>query len=292
AEGLSKGSEKTDVPNGLKAAQVAEAAARGESRPELVREILFTKAGEPKKTCATKQVDPAVCEFLKAEQARLEAAFATARRARVAEDTVYALTLAWFYVQAHAAEKRRSGGLDFADLIERSCALLDSEPAAAWVLYKLDGGIDHILVDEAQDTALDQWRIVRALTGEFFAGGERRREHRLERNLVGDEKQSIYSFQGAQPELLIHEFEFHRQRASGAGYRFERVDLLASWRSTPQVLSFVDATFSPPELAEAILPRASAEKIEHRAMRAEHAGCVDIWPLEQEAKGAEREAWD
>src|SRR5690606_39182992 len=105
AEGLSKGSEKTDVPNGLKAAQVAEAAARGESRPELVREILFTKAGEPKKTCATKQVDPAVCEFLKAEQARLEAAFATARRARVAEDTVYALTLAWFYVQAHAAEK-------------------------------------------------------------------------------------------------------------------------------------------------------------------------------------------
>jgi len=294
AEGLSKGSEKTDVPNGLKAAQVAEAAARGESRPELVREILFTKAGEPKKTCATKQVDPAVCEFLKAEQARLEAAFATARRARVAEDTVYALTLAWFYVQAHAAEKRRSGGLDFADLIERSCALLDSEPAAAWVLYKLDGGIDHILVDEAQDTALDQWRIVRALTGEFFAGGERRSEHRLERNIfvVGDEKQSIYSFQGAQPELLIHEFEFHRQRASGAGYRFERVDLLASWRSTPQVLSFVDATFSPPELAEAILPRASAEKIEHRAMRAEHAGCVDIWPLEQEAKGAEREAWD
>src|SRR5690606_7324371 len=157
-----------------------------------------------------------------------------------------------------------------------------------------DGGIDHILVDEAQDTALDQWRIVRALTGEFFAGGERRSEHRLERNIfvVGDEKQSIYSFQGAQPELLIHEFEFHRQRASGAGYRFERVDLLASWRSTPQVLSFVDATFSPPELAEAILPRASAEKIEHRAMRAEHAGCVDIWPLEQEAKGAEREAWD
>lgn len=294
AEALLKGSEKTDAPNGMKAAQVAEAATLGESRPELVREILFTKAGEPKKTCATKQVDPAVCEWLKAEQARLAEAFETAKRARVAEDTVYALTLAAYYVEAHEAEKARSGGLDFADLIERSCALLASQPAAAWVLYKLDGGIDHILVDEAQDTAPDQWRIVRALTGEFFAGEAREAEQRLERNIfvVGDEKQSIYSFQGAQPELLIHEFEFHRERASGAGFRFERVDLLASWRSTPQVLSFVDATFAPPELAEAVLPRASAEKIEHRAMRADHAGCVDIWPLEQETRSAEREAWD
>ncbi|MFC3080394.1 double-strand break repair helicase AddA [Phenylobacterium terrae] len=294
AEALLKGSEKTDVPNGLKAAQVAEAAALGEGRPQLIREILFTKAGEPKKTCATKQVEPAVCDFLKAEQERIGEAFRLARRARVAEDTVYALTLAAHYVHAHETEKARSGGLDFADLIERTCALLASRPAAAWVLYKLDGGIDHILVDEAQDTAPDQWRIVRALTGEFFAGEDRKAERRLERNIfvVGDEKQSIYSFQGAQPELLIHEFEFHRERASGAGFRFERVDLLASWRSTPQVLSFVDATFAPPDLATAILPRAAAEKIEHKAMRAAHAGCVDIWPLEQEAKGAERDAWD
>ncbi|HEX2559319.1 double-strand break repair helicase AddA [Phenylobacterium sp.] len=294
AEALLKGSEKTDVPNGLKAAQVAEAAALGESRPQLIREMLFTQAGEPRKTCATKQVDPAVCEWLKAEQERIAEAFKMAKRARVAEDTVYALTLAAAYVHAHETEKARSGGLDFADLIERTCALLASRPAAAWVLYKLDGGIDHILVDEAQDTAPDQWRIVRALTGEFFAGEDRKAERRLERNIfvVGDEKQSIYSFQGAQPELLIHEFEFHRERASGAGFRFERVDLLASWRSTPQVLSFVDATFAPPELATAILPRAAAEKIEHTAMRAAHAGCVDIWPLEQELTGSERDAWD
>ncbi|HEY9218304.1 MAG TPA: double-strand break repair helicase AddA, partial [Phenylobacterium sp.] len=294
AAALALGSEKTDVPNGLKAAQIAEAAARGESRPDLVRALLFTGAGEPRKTCATKQVDPNVCEWLKDEQTRIGEAFALAKAARVAWDTVYALTLAGAYVHAYEAEKRRAGALDFADLVEKTCQLLATRPAAAWVLYKLDGGIDHMLVDEAQDTAPDQWEIVRALAGEFFAGDGRRSEERLERNLfvVGDEKQSIYSFQGARPELLIQQFEFHRDRASGAGYKFERVDLLASWRSTPQVLSFVDAAFAPPELAKAILPRAEAEPIVHRPMRRDHNGCVDIWPLEQEQKGAERDAWD
>ncbi|HYG26304.1 MAG TPA: 3'-5' exonuclease, partial [Caulobacteraceae bacterium] len=107
-----------------------------------------------------------------------------------------------------------------------------------------------------------------------------------------DRKQSIYSFQGAQPELLIGEFEFHRDRAEGAGFQFERVDLLDSWRSTPQVLSFVDACFAPPELARAILPRAEAEAIVHKPQRVSDAGCVDLWPLERETKEPDREAWD
>ncbi|MDB5427627.1 MAG: helicase, UvrD/Rep family, partial [Phenylobacterium sp.] len=166
-------------------------------------------------------------------------------------------------------------------------------PAASWVLYKLDGGIDHILVDEAQDTAPDQWTIVDALTEEFFSGAGVRGEARV-RDLfvVGDEKQSIYSFQGARPELLLRKFEFHRDRATGAGFRFERVDLLTSWRSTPQVLSFVDAVFAPLELAGAIQPRDEPEPVIHKAVRHDHAGCVDVWPLEVEKKGEEREAWD
>ena len=164
---------------------------------------------------------------------------------------------------------------------------------AAWVLYKLDGGIDHILVDEAQDTAPEQWEIVRALTEEFFSGAGKPTDRPLERNMfvVGDEKQSIYSFQGARPELLIQEFEFHRDRATGAGLRFERVDLLTSWRSTPQVLAFVDAAFAPPELAAAILPRPEAAAVVHEAVRTD-AGCVDLWSLEREEKGDVRDAWD
>jgi ATP-dependent helicase/nuclease subunit A len=261
--------------------------------------VFFTQGGEGTpatwvgKTAALKSREALRVQLL-AEQARLEAARERWRAAQVAVDTANALRLAAAYLTAYRLEKDRAGALDFTDLIEKTRHLLRSAPAAAWVLYKLDGGVDHILVDEAQDTAPDQWRIVRALTEEFFAGAGVDPEAARTRNLfvVGDEKQSIYSFQGAQPEELHREFEFHRDRATGAGFRFERVELLASWRSTPQVLSFVDAVFAPTELAGAIQPRPEPEGVRHLAKRADHPGCVDVWPLERETKGEEREAWD
>ncbi|MDP3746514.1 MAG: double-strand break repair helicase AddA [Phenylobacterium sp.] len=233
--------------------------------------------------------------FLLLEQDRLAELRERLRAAQVALDTKAALILAHAYLEAYRLEKSFSGALDFSDLIEKTRDLVASRPMAAWVLYKLDGGIDHILVDEAQDTAPEQWQIVRALTEEFFSGaGAPSLRERLERNMfvVGDEKQSIYSFQGARPELLIQEFEFHRDRARGAGFRFERVDLLTSWRSTPQVLSFVDAAFAPADLSRAILPRVEAELIRHEPVRTAHAGCVDLWPLEREAPAEDRQAWD
>ncbi|MES2897849.1 MAG: double-strand break repair helicase AddA [Pseudomonadota bacterium] len=230
--------------------------------------------------------------FLLLEQDRLAELRERLRAAQVALDTKAALILAHAYLEAYRLEKTFSGALDFSDLIEKTRDLVASRPMAAWVLYKLDGGIDHILVDEAQDTAPEQWEIVRALTEEFFSGDGVTADRRRNMFVVGDEKQSIYSFQGARPELLIQEFEFHRNRATGAGYRFERVDLLTSWRSTPEVLGFVDAAFAPAELSQAILPRLEAELIRHEAVRRDHAGCVDLWPLEREIPSDDRLAWD
>jgi ATP-dependent helicase/nuclease subunit A len=259
--------------------------------------VLFTEKGEGDgvkwvgKTSGLKAHEGLRVRLL-AEQARLHEARQRYRAAQVAADSIGALTLANAYLEAYRIEKKAAGALDFADLIEKACHLLRDRPAAAWVLYKLDGGIDHILVDEAQDTAPDQWTIVDALSEEFFAGAGVQGESRQRRLfVVGDEKQSIYSFQGAQPELLLRKFEFHRDRAVGAGYRFERVDLLTSWRSTPQVLSFVDAVFSPPELSKAIQPRETPEDVKHEPTRRD-LGCVDVWPLEVDRKGEEREAWD
>ncbi|WP_312166170.1 double-strand break repair helicase AddA [Phenylobacterium sp.] len=293
AETLAQGG-KADIAN---AAKLAAALAPGAGLDECLA-ALFTEKGEGtpvawvQKTSGLK-VREDLRFFLLAEQDRLEIARERRRAARVAHDTHGALILASAYLAAYAIEKAATGALDFTDLIEKTRDLVASRPMAAWVLYKLDGGVDHILVDEAQDTAPEQWEIVRALTEEFFAGSGQPTERMLERNMfvVGDEKQSIYSFQGARPELLIQEFEFHRERATGAGFRFERVDLLTSWRSTPQVLRFVDAAFAPPELAAAILPRVEAEVIEHRAVRSDD-GCVDLWPLEREEKGDVRDAWD
>lgn len=293
AEVLAQGG-KADQVNAAKLA----AAIGAEGGFDACLAALFTEKGESTpvawvaKTAGLK-VREDLRFFLLDEQDRLGRARERRRAARVAHDTHGALILAAAYLSAYAIEKTASGALDFTDLIEKTRDLVASRPMAAWVLYKLDGGVDHILVDEAQDTAPEQWAIVRALTEEFFSGSGKPTERALERNMfvVGDEKQSIYSFQGARPELLIQEFEFHRDRATGAGFRFERVDLLTSWRSTPQVLRFVDAAFAPPELAGAILPRVEAEAIVHEAVRTD-PGCVDLWPLEREEKGDVRDAWD
>ena len=121
------------------------------------------------------------------------------------------LTLAAPVLRAYAAHKEASGLLDYDDLIGRTSHLL-VDPGAAWVLYKLDGGLDHLLLDEVQDTAPAQWRIAHALTAEFFAG-EAARDAQRTVFAVGDRKQSIYSFQGAD----VDEFDRSHRAAARAG---------------------------------------------------------------------------
>jgi len=225
---------------------------------------------------------------LLAEQDRLAESRERLRGARVAIETLDALVLAAAYLDAYRIEKQYAGALDFADLVEKARDLLDGRPQAAWVLYKLDGGIDHILVDEAQDTAPDQWTIVRALTGEFFAGAGvvlLKADDQRTLFVVGDEKQSIYSFQGADPRRLREETEGFLARIAGAGCEGAVVPLAASWRSTEDVLAFVDAVF------EAGVPPNDAA-LRHEPMRVGHRGCVDVWPLVREPKGEDSEAWD
>ncbi|MEO1725392.1 MAG: UvrD-helicase domain-containing protein, partial [Pseudomonadota bacterium] len=128
-----------------------------------------------------------------------------ARRGLIAAERAYALSrFAARWLSLYAEAKALRGWLDFDDLIERTEALLTDPGIGPWVLYRLDGRIEHILVDEAQDTAPAQWRLIEAIAAEFHAGASSRPADRPRRTLfvVGDEKQSIYSFQGADPEMF------------------------------------------------------------------------------------------
>jgi ATP-dependent helicase/nuclease subunit A len=163
-----------------RAGQLASIAAASDAALPDMLGALFTEGGEgtPAKWCATTKGlagHDGLRSRLLNEQDRLERARERLRGARVAVSTIDALRLAAAYLEFYRFEKQAFGALDFADLIEKTKALLSKNQAAAWVLYKLDGGIDHILVDEAQDTAPDQWEIVQALTGEFFSGESRPR---------------------------------------------------------------------------------------------------------------------
>jgi ATP-dependent helicase/nuclease subunit A len=218
------------------------------------------------------------------------------RAAAAGRRTLDTLLLAEAWLTAYAIEKAHSGKLDFGDLIDRTLALTRDSQMAAWVLFKLDQGLAHVLVDEAQDTSPAQWSILRQLTEDFFAGaGQAGKEGALRRSLfvVGDQKQSIYSFQGASPERLELEFGHHSRRALAAGAAFERIELAVSWRSTRQVLGFVDAVYADPELSQGLMTGRDGmdATLRHEARR-EDDGCIDLWDLVEPPEKSDRKAWE
>jgi ATP-dependent helicase/nuclease subunit A len=287
-------SKSTDLSLGQSMA--AQAEIEGGAFADIWR-LFSTEKGEPRAKMGTAVLPAPVLDFLKEEQTRLHAVCKRAKAAHVARDTVRALTLAHAYATLYEAEKARRGALDFPDLIARTKQLLTERADAAWVLYKLDGGIDHVLLDEAQDTSPEQWEILEALTGEFFVGEGGRQmtaETHFVRTLfaVGDAKQSIYSFQGADPGQLLVQTQAYDARAVSAGHSFEVVPLLESWRSTPEVLSFVDAVFADAATRSAVQPPVGEDVISHLAVRGPGYGSVDLWPVFQDEPAEPPEAWD
>ena len=205
----------------------------------------------------------------------------------VASASAALMTLAAPVLRAYASHKEVSGLLDYDDLIDRTSNLL-VDPGAAWVLYKLDGGLDHLLLDEVQDTAPAQWRIAHALTDEFFAGAS---ASDTERTVfaVGDRKQSIYSFQGADIDEFDRSKELLNRRVKAAGKRWEDATLDVSFRSTAPVLELVDRVFANPLAAEGVVD--PGDTLTHYADRAEHAGTVELWPLTPLPDADEPEPW-
>lgn len=238
----------------------------------------------------TKSVDPALKERLLTEQTRIWQLIDKRKAARAAERTNALFTLA---AEIHARveqAKMRLGALDFQDLIDKTLALL-SRGDTAWVLYKLDRGIDHVLIDEAQDTNPEQWEILRRITEDFTAGAGAA-GHRV-RTLfaVGDPKQSIYGFQGAAPQ----EFESTRrdwsQKVREAELHFEDVSLTMSFRSAKAVLSAVDATFAVERHFKGLSFEDKAVGTVHESARPHAPGLVELWPVETPAEEEEPEAW-
>jgi len=247
-----------------------------------LRALFLTDQSLPRQRLVTAAAGKEIRDWLAEEQRHLVEADERVCNARLAEESVQALRLATAYAALYDGAKDQVGGLDFGDLIARTLELLTRKADAAWVLYKLDNGIEHVLLDEAQDTAPDQWGILRALTDEFFHG-EGADAKRRTLFAVGDEKQSIFSFQGAAPERLALETRAFEGLVSAAGMAFERVPLLESWRSAPEVLSFVDQVFRDEAALAGLRPAGAAVtpfELIHRPTRTDH-GCVELWPMEQ-----------
>ncbi len=205
---------------------------------------------------------------------------------RVAEASSALIRLAAPVLRNYAERKSRSAQVDYEDLIGHTQALLH-DPGAAWVLYKLDGGLDHLLLDEVQDTAPAQWKLAHALVAEFFAG-QGVREGTRTVFAVGDRKQSIYSFQGAD----VAAFDGSRSRLEalvrGAGQVWRDLPLAVSFRSTVPVLKLVDAVFDDPVTSRGVV---DGEPLRHLSDRPGQAGSVELWPLAPLPQIAEPPRW-
>jgi ATP-dependent helicase/nuclease subunit A len=240
-------------------------------------------------TAASRKKYPDLAHRLVQEQARVIALRDRRRAAAVRDRTAALLKIAVEIIARYRAEKDRSGLLDYDDLIDKTRALLD-RVEAAWVHYKLDLGIDHLLIDEAQDTSEKQWAIVNKLVSEFTAGIGARGT--LERSVfaVGDEKQSIFSFQGAALEAFADVGRQFGRAYREASLPFLSLEFKHSFRSLQVVLDAVDKVFARPEAFAGL----STDKAPtaHTAVREHAAGFVELWDLIEPDDKPEVEAWD
>ncbi len=258
--------------------------------------LFLTGTGAPRKKLVTNPIEkkfPGTEKILHDEQERVIASQQKMCAANAVAATQSLFVFANALIPELARLKSLSGKLDYDDLIT-SMAGLVSSPDAAWVQYKLDGGIDHILVDEAQDTSPAQWNIVKQLAAEFFYSSSAFEERDIELGrtifAVGDEKQSIYSFQGVEPKQFGVERSHYEGYVTGAGRAFASVDLTLSFRSTREILKAVDSVFEPAEVLKGL--NSTGEKIEHEAARVAAQGLVELWPTVPVEKGEDRDAWD
>lgn len=191
-----------------------------------------------------------------------------------AEQTADLLVIIKKCLNEYTVRKNELNVLDFNDLILKTRKLLDSENMD-WVQYKLDEGIDHILVDEAQDTNIHQWQIIKHLSDEFLSGiGNNQRLRSL--FVVGDEKQSIFSFHGADPEAFKTMRDFFEDRSKSAQRDFRQIPLETSFRSTRPILQLVDTVFDNSQLSKR-LGLQTTQGLVHFPHRDKASGLVELW---------------
>lgn len=216
---------------------------------------------------------PEIMDKIEPLMKRVEEARANRLALRTADTSAVMTQFAHVFMQRYQEMKQHRGALDFDDLILKVRDLLNDPAVAQWVLFRLDGGIDHILVDEAQDTSPTQWDVIERLAQEFTSGEGARADVLRTIFVVGDKKQSIYSFQGADPSEFDRMREEFDARLQTTGTPLQSLELEYSFRSSDAVLGIVDTCFD-----------ALGMPMTHKAFKQDLPGRVDLWPHIEHSK--------
>jgi ATP-dependent helicase/nuclease subunit A len=254
--------------------------------------VFLTAELTPRKTLVTRKISdgrPDQAQALRRECDRIGPLLERRRAVAMRDRTQSLLAIATAVAANYRREKLKRGLLDYDDLIEKTLEMLD-RVSSGWVHYKLDRGVDHVLIDEAQDTSPKQWDIVAHLISEFTTGAGARDGARRTIFAVGDEKQSIFSFQGAAPR----EFDLRRKslqsRFEGAGLKFDRVSFNASFRSGSAILQSVDHVFRDPAIYRSIHAVENGYPV-HQSLTDAGPSLIDLWELQQPDPRQDIEGW-
>jgi ATP-dependent helicase/nuclease subunit A len=254
--------------------------------------VFLTEDRTPRKTVITRKfsdANPAIARLFDQESGRIGPLIERRRAVTVRDRTQALLAIATAAAANYRREKQERGLLDYDDLIDKTLAMLD-RVSSGWVHYKLDRGVDHVLIDEAQDTSPRQWDIVAHIISEFTSGEGARDGITRTIFAVGDEKQSIFSFQGAAP----HEFDTRRRglerRFLDAGLKFDPVSFTYSFRSGPAILQSVDFVFRDETIYRSIHSAANGYPI-HNSLDDAGPSLIDLWELQLPDKKDDIEGW-
>ncbi|MGE5563388.1 MAG: double-strand break repair helicase AddA [Bacillota bacterium] len=253
--------------------------ARASALPDLSL-VVFTGKGELRKTQAGQlKADPGYDRHVERLATKIAELLQVQRAAKLAADIAAGLRAGQAFAAAYTRAKRAAGVADFNDLIDWTRRLLATPGMGDWVRYKLDREVDHVLVDEAQDTNAAQWEIIESIVEEYFSGSSESERRRRTLFMVGDFKQAIYGFQGTDPQRFREAREHFKRRAgelseADVATEFRDLSIAASFRSAQPVLDVVDAvidTLGPEALALTRRPPP------HRAHHRDRPGQVELW---------------
>ncbi|MCL2713629.1 MAG: double-strand break repair helicase AddA [Alphaproteobacteria bacterium] len=254
-------------------------------------DVFFTKKRTLRGSLLTKPCrsrNPSLAGRFDEEAGRLEGLIARRRALVVRDRTVALVHVATAVSAAYRREKAERGLLDYDDLIVHTLAMLN-RVSAGWVHYKLDRGVDHVLIDEAQDTSPSQWEIVAHLIAEFSAGAGARGPITRTVFAVGDEKQSIFSFQGAAPREFDHRRRQLQRDFVAAGLKFDPIAFNYSFRSGAAILHAVDQVFQDAGIFHSI--HAQDTPPLHQALEDAGRSLIDLWDLTEHDQKQDIEGW-
>ncbi len=252
-----------------------------------LRKVVQTEKGTPRVSAGQKKAEPNYEEHAGRLANLIGDLLRIQRGAEFAADIAAGLRAGQAFALAYTRAKRAAGVADFNDLIDWTRRLLNEPGMGDWVRYKLDRQVDHVLVDEAQDTNAAQWDIIDRLVDEFFSGSSEAEQRVRTLFMVGDFKQAIYGFQGTDPARFNEAREDFKARAAaldpGAddlfsyqarAQEFRDLSIAASFRSAQPVLDVVDAVIDAVGAAAIGLAEAPPA---HRAHHSTRPGQVELW---------------